>query len=85
MIARILHALAWGIVALPRILSMQCCMSASHVIKKLCESFAHPKVLKQSQQIADLVGDIRHLQLDLEYHQQKLDIIAHMHDSGWMD
>mmetsp|Transcript_42264 Transcript_42264/g.106491 ORF Transcript_42264/g.106491 Transcript_42264/m.106491 type:complete len:514 (+) Transcript_42264:57-1598(+) len=28
---------------------------------------------KQSQQIADLVGDIRHLQLDLEYHQQKLD------------
>jgi len=31
------------------------------------------EVLKQSQQIADLVGDIRHLQLDLEYHQQKLD------------
>jgi hypothetical protein len=28
---------------------------------------------KQSQQIADLVSDIRHLQLDLEYHQQKLD------------
>lgn len=31
------------------------------------------EVLKQSQQIADLVLDIRHLQLDLEYHQQKLD------------
>merc|ERR1719453_1940041 len=31
------------------------------------------EVLKQSQQIADLVSDIRHLQLDLEYHQQKLD------------
>eukprot|EP00927_Polykrikos_kofoidii_P028228 TRINITY_DN24687_c0_g1_i1.p1 TRINITY_DN24687_c0_g1~~TRINITY_DN24687_c0_g1_i1.p1 ORF type:complete len:614 (-),score=141.90 TRINITY_DN24687_c0_g1_i1:184-1794(-) len=30
-------------------------------------------VQKQSQQIADLVSDIRHLQLDLEYHQQKLD------------
>jgi len=28
---------------------------------------------KQSQQIADLVSDIRHLHLDLEYHQQKLD------------
>lgn len=28
---------------------------------------------KQSQQIANLVADIRHLQLDLEYHQQKLD------------
>lgn len=28
---------------------------------------------RQSQQIADLVSDIRHLQLDLEYHQQKLD------------
>jgi len=28
---------------------------------------------KQCQQIADLVSDIRHLQLDLEYHQQKLD------------
>jgi len=28
---------------------------------------------KQSAQIADLVSDIRHLQLDLEYHQQKLD------------
>jgi len=28
---------------------------------------------KQGQQIADLVSDIRHLQLDLEYHQQKLD------------
>jgi len=28
---------------------------------------------RQTQQIADLVGDIRHLQLDLEYHQQKLD------------
>lgn len=28
---------------------------------------------KQRQQIADLVSDIRHLQLDLEYHQQKLD------------
>lgn len=28
---------------------------------------------KHSQQIADLVSDIRHLQLDLEYHQQKLD------------
>lgn len=31
------------------------------------------EVMKQSQQIADLVSDIRHLQLDLEYHQQKLD------------
>jgi chromosome segregation ATPase len=31
------------------------------------------EVAKQSQQIADLVSDIRHLQLDLEYHQQKLD------------
>jgi len=31
------------------------------------------EVMKQSQQIADLVLDIRHLQLDLEYHQQKLD------------
>lgn len=28
---------------------------------------------KQTLQIADLVSDIRHLQLDLEYHQQKLD------------
>merc|ERR1719379_3371004 len=28
---------------------------------------------KQTSQIADLVSDIRHLQLDLEYHQQKLD------------
>merc|ERR1719386_308556 len=28
---------------------------------------------KQNSQIADLVSDIRHLQLDLEYHQQKLD------------
>eukprot|EP00930_Biecheleria_cincta_P056477 TRINITY_DN42592_c0_g1_i1.p1 TRINITY_DN42592_c0_g1~~TRINITY_DN42592_c0_g1_i1.p1 ORF type:complete len:506 (+),score=122.04 TRINITY_DN42592_c0_g1_i1:94-1611(+) len=28
---------------------------------------------KQAQQIADLVSDIRHLQLDLEYHQQKVD------------
>merc|ERR1719428_1801888 len=28
---------------------------------------------KRSNQIADLVSDIRHLQLDLEYHQQKLD------------
>lgn len=28
---------------------------------------------KQGQHIADLVSDIRHLQLDLEYHQQKLD------------
>jgi len=28
---------------------------------------------RQGQQIADLVSDIRHLQLDLEYHQQKLD------------
>lgn len=32
-----------------------------------------PSTHKQSQQIADLVSDIRHLQLDLEYHQQKLD------------
>ncbi|CAE8739916.1 unnamed protein product, partial [Polarella glacialis] len=28
---------------------------------------------RQAQQIADLVSDIRHLQLDLEYHQQKVD------------
>merc|ERR1712232_868608 len=28
---------------------------------------------RQGQQIADLVSDIRHLQLDLEYHQQKLE------------
>merc|ERR1719230_2018927 len=28
---------------------------------------------KRNNQIADLVSDIRHLQLDLEYHQQKLD------------
>lgn len=28
---------------------------------------------QSQQQIAALVGDIRHLQLDLEYHQQKLD------------
>merc|ERR1719238_1224639 len=28
---------------------------------------------RQNSQIADLVSDIRHLQLDLEYHQQKLD------------
>eukprot|EP00747_Dinoflagellata_sp_TGD_P062673 gnl/TRDRNA2_/TRDRNA2_153118_c0_seq2.p1 gnl/TRDRNA2_/TRDRNA2_153118_c0~~gnl/TRDRNA2_/TRDRNA2_153118_c0_seq2.p1 ORF type:complete len:497 (+),score=141.15 gnl/TRDRNA2_/TRDRNA2_153118_c0_seq2:217-1491(+) len=31
------------------------------------------EVQKQGAQIADLVSDIRHLQLDLEYHQQKLD------------
>lgn len=31
------------------------------------------EVEKQNSQIADLVSDIRHLQLDLEYHQQKLD------------
>lgn len=30
-------------------------------------------IQKQSQQIADLLSDIKHLQLDLEYHQQKLD------------
>mmetsp|Transcript_92048 Transcript_92048/g.213934 ORF Transcript_92048/g.213934 Transcript_92048/m.213934 type:complete len:424 (-) Transcript_92048:27-1298(-) len=30
-------------------------------------------VQKQTQQIADLLSDIKHLQLDLEYHQQKLD------------
>lgn len=28
---------------------------------------------QQAQRIADLISDIRHLQLDLEYHQQKLD------------
>jgi chromosome segregation ATPase len=28
---------------------------------------------RNNQQIADLVSDVRHLQLDLEYHQQKLD------------
>merc|ERR1712137_330267 len=36
-------------------------------------SSTNADVQKQNQQIADLVSDIRHLQLDLEYHQQKLD------------
>lgn len=36
-------------------------------------SAAQAENTKQAGQIADLVSDIRHLQLDLEYHQQKVD------------
>ncbi|CAE7235617.1 unnamed protein product [Symbiodinium pilosum] len=36
-------------------------------------SAAQAENQRQAQQIADLVSDIRHLQLDLEYHQQKVD------------
>lgn len=34
---------------------------------------ASEEAQRQAQRVADLVSDIRHLQLDLEYHQQKLD------------
>lgn len=37
------------------------------------KDFVEAVSAKQNSQVADLVSDIRHLQLDLEYHQQKLD------------